>query len=89
MSGIFGILCSSDRATDHRLARELAITLLHPSRIRGREAVARAIHDGEQIHVLEQAGSVRRRSIREYAPRVGFSAEQALQIINAAPKLYW
>jgi hypothetical protein len=27
-------------------------------------------------------------SIREYAQLVGFSAEEALQIINAAPKLY-
>ena len=27
-------------------------------------------------------------SIREYAQLIGFSAEEALQIINAAPKLY-
>ncbi len=27
-------------------------------------------------------------SIREYAQLVGFSAEEAMQIINAAPKLY-
>ncbi|MBL9017292.1 MAG: hypothetical protein JNL83_24100, partial [Myxococcales bacterium] len=27
-------------------------------------------------------------SIREYAQLVGFSAEEALQIINSAPKLY-
>ncbi len=27
-------------------------------------------------------------SIREYAQLIGFSAEEALQVINAAPKLY-
>jgi glutamine phosphoribosylpyrophosphate amidotransferase len=75
MCGIFGILCSSDGATDRQLAREIAISLLHHSRTRGREAVGVAIHDGERI--------------REYARLVGFSAEEALQIINAAPKLYW
>jgi hypothetical protein len=90
MCGIFGIHFSSDRATDRQLARELAISLLHDSKPRGREAVEVAIHDGEQIHVLEQAGSVRWPSIREYAQLLGFSAaEEAPQIINAAPKLYW
>jgi hypothetical protein len=58
MCGIFGVICSSDRAADRQLARELAISLLHHSETRGREAVGVAIHDGEQIHVLKQAGSV-------------------------------
>jgi hypothetical protein len=58
MCGIFGVICSSDRAADRRLVRELAIALLHHSETRGREAVGVAIHDGEQIHVLKQAGSV-------------------------------
>lgn len=71
MCGILAVLCSSDRATDRQLARELALS------------------DGEPIHVLEQGGSVRWPSIRDHAQRVGFSAEQTLQIINAAPKLYW
>ncbi|HZJ63956.1 MAG TPA: hypothetical protein VFD36_10610 [Kofleriaceae bacterium] len=58
MCGIFGVICSSDRPADRQLARELAISLLHHSETRGREAVGVAIHDGEQIHVLKQAGSV-------------------------------
>jgi hypothetical protein len=58
MCGIFGVICSSDREADRRFARELAISLLHHSETRGREAVGVAIHDGEQIHVLKQAGSV-------------------------------
>src|SRR5262245_50697659 len=58
MCGIFGVICSSDRAADRQLARELAISLLHHSETRGREAVGVAIHDGEQIHVLKQGGSV-------------------------------
>jgi glutamine---fructose-6-phosphate transaminase (isomerizing) len=58
MCGIFGVICSSDRAADRQLARELSISLLHHSETRGREAVGVAIHDGAQIHVLKQAGSV-------------------------------
>ncbi|HEX4419338.1 MAG TPA: hypothetical protein VH165_15610 [Kofleriaceae bacterium] len=58
MCGIFGVLCSSDRPADRQLARELAISLLRHSETRGREAVGVAIHDGAQIHVLKQAGSV-------------------------------
>jgi glutamine---fructose-6-phosphate transaminase (isomerizing) len=58
MCGIFGVICSSDRAADRELARALAISLLHHSETRGREAVGVAIHDGAQIHVLKQAGSV-------------------------------
>ena len=58
MCGIFGVICSSDRAADRQLARELAISLLHHSETRGKEAVGVAIHDGEQIHVLKQGGSV-------------------------------
>jgi len=58
MCGIFGVICSSGRPADRRLTRELAIALLHHSETRGREAVGVAIHDGKQIHVLKQAGSV-------------------------------
>jgi glucosamine--fructose-6-phosphate aminotransferase (isomerizing) len=58
MCGIFGVLCSSHRPTDRQLVRELAISLLHHSETRGREAVGVAIHDGSQIHVLKQGGSV-------------------------------
>src|SRR4051794_23990196 len=43
---------------DHQLARALAIALLTFSETRGREAVGLAIHDGERIEVLKQAGSV-------------------------------
>ncbi|HEX2690431.1 MAG TPA: hypothetical protein VHN14_27640, partial [Kofleriaceae bacterium] len=58
MCGIFGVICSSDRADDRQLVRDLAISLLHHSETRGREAVGVAIHDGAQIHVLKQGGSV-------------------------------
>ena len=58
MCGIFGVICSSTQPADRQLVRDLAISLLHHSETRGREAVGIAIHDGEQIHVLKQAGSV-------------------------------
>src|SRR4051812_31249765 len=58
MCGIFGVICSSDRPADRQLVRELAISLLQNSETRGREAVGVAIHDGEHIPVLKQAGSV-------------------------------
>jgi glutamine---fructose-6-phosphate transaminase (isomerizing) len=58
MCGIFGVICSSESASDRELARALAISLLRNSETRGREAVGVAIHDGERIHVLKQAGSV-------------------------------
>ncbi|MEJ7598259.1 MAG: hypothetical protein WKG01_10145 [Kofleriaceae bacterium] len=58
MCGIFGVLCSSDRAADRQLARSLAISLLRHSETRGREAAGIAIHDGERIQVLKQGGSV-------------------------------
>jgi asparagine synthetase B (glutamine-hydrolysing) len=56
MCGIFGVICSSDSATD--LARDLALSLLRFSETRGREAVGMAVHDGERIEVLKQGGSV-------------------------------
>ena len=58
MCGIFGVICSSAEPADRLLVRDLAIALLQSSETRGREAVGVAIHDGEQIHVLKQAGSV-------------------------------
>lgn len=58
MCGIFGVLCSSREVADRQLIRDLAISLLHNSETRGREACGVAIHDGEHIHVLKQAGSV-------------------------------
>jgi hypothetical protein len=58
MCGIFGVICSSDRPADRKLARSLAISLLLHSETRGREAVGLAVHDGTQITVLKQGGSV-------------------------------
>ena len=58
MCGIFGVTCSSDQPADRKLARSLAISLLRHSETRGREAVGIAVHDGSQIHVLKQGGSV-------------------------------
>ncbi|MBA3538825.1 MAG: hypothetical protein H0T79_04295 [Deltaproteobacteria bacterium] len=58
MCGIFGVICSSDRPADRELARALSISLLKNSETRGKEAVGVAIHDGAQIHILKQAGSV-------------------------------
>ncbi len=58
MCGIFGVICASSEPGDRQLARTLAISLLRNSETRGREAVGTAIHDGERIHVLKQAGSV-------------------------------
>lgn len=42
----------------------------------------------EALRRAYEFGKPRWPSIREYAQLVGFSAEEALQIINAAPKLY-
>ena len=58
MCGIFGVVCSSSEPADRQLVRDLAISLLHNSETRGKEACGVAIHDGEQIHVLKQGGSV-------------------------------
>jgi asparagine synthetase B (glutamine-hydrolysing) len=58
MCGIFGVVCSSSEPGDRQLVRDLAISLLHNSETRGKEACGVAIHDGEQIHVLKQGGSV-------------------------------
>lgn len=58
MCGIFGVLCSSPRPDDRALARDLALALLRHSETRGREAAGIAVHDGAQIHVLKQGGSV-------------------------------
>jgi asparagine synthetase B (glutamine-hydrolysing) len=58
MCGIFGVICSSDQQVDRDLARSLAISLLRHSETRGREAAGIAVHDGEQIQVFKQGGSV-------------------------------
>jgi asparagine synthetase B (glutamine-hydrolysing) len=58
MCGIFGVICASEQRTDRELARELAVTLLRHSETRGREACGIAVHDGAQIEVLKQGGSV-------------------------------
>ena len=42
----------------------------------------------EALRARAEYGKPRWPSIREYAQLIGFSAEEALQIINAAPKLY-
>src|SRR5215467_14547583 len=58
MCGIFGIVCASDVTLDRHLARSLALSLLRFSQTRGSEAAGIAVHDGERIEVLKQAGSV-------------------------------
>ena len=55
MCGIFGVISASE---DTALARTLTLSLLRFSETRGREAVGIAVHDGEQIGVLKQGGSV-------------------------------
>jgi len=58
MCGIFGVICTNDGSVDRDLARGLAISLLRHSETRGREAAGIAVHDGTQIQVLKQSGSV-------------------------------
>jgi glutamine---fructose-6-phosphate transaminase (isomerizing) len=58
MCGIFGVISASERPADRELAKSLAVSLLRFSETRGREAVGIAVHDGEQIEVLKQGGSV-------------------------------
>jgi glutamine---fructose-6-phosphate transaminase (isomerizing) len=58
MCGIFGVICTSDDNVDRDLARSLAISLLKHSETRGREAAGIAVHDGEEIQILKQGGSV-------------------------------
>jgi asparagine synthetase B (glutamine-hydrolysing) len=58
MCGIFGVICTNDGTVDRDLARGLAISLLRHSETRGREAAGIAVHDGRQIQVLKQSGSV-------------------------------
>ena len=58
MCGIFGVICASDQQVDRDLARALATSLLRFSETRGREAAGIAVHDGEQIQVFKQGGSV-------------------------------
>jgi asparagine synthetase B (glutamine-hydrolysing) len=58
MCGIFGVICASDLMLDRDLVRALSLSLLRFSQTRGREAAGIAVHDGEHIEVLKQAGSV-------------------------------
>jgi asparagine synthetase B (glutamine-hydrolysing) len=58
MCGIFGVICASDEKVDRDLARALAISLLRHSETRGREAAGIAVHDGTEIQILKQGGSV-------------------------------
>src|SRR6478752_10465232 len=58
MCGIFGVICSSDTQVDRDLVRSLAMSLLRHSETRGREAAGIAVHDGEQIQIFKQGGSV-------------------------------
>jgi len=58
MCGIFGVVCTNDGRVDRELAHDLAISLLRHSETRGREAAGIAVHDGAQIQVLKQSGSV-------------------------------
>jgi hypothetical protein len=46
------------------------------------------IDRAEAVRRSDEYSRPRWRSIREYAQLVGFSAEEALQVINSAPKLY-
>ena len=58
MCGIFGVVCRHASGVDRDLARALAISLLRHSETRGREAAGIAVHDGTEIQVLKQSGSV-------------------------------
>jgi glutamine---fructose-6-phosphate transaminase (isomerizing) len=58
MCGIFGVICAGRGRVDAPLARDLALALLKHSETRGREAAGIAVHDGREIQVLKQGGSV-------------------------------
>jgi glucosamine--fructose-6-phosphate aminotransferase (isomerizing) len=58
MCGIFGVICAGRGRVDAALARDLALALLKHSETRGREAAGIAVHDGREIQVLKQGGSV-------------------------------
>ncbi|MEO8548975.1 MAG: hypothetical protein ABI678_03355, partial [Kofleriaceae bacterium] len=51
-------MCRHQNGVDRDLARALAISLLKHSETRGREAAGIAVHDGTEIQVLKQGGSV-------------------------------
>ena len=58
MCGIFGVVCGKDEALDPEFAGGVVRQLLRFSETRGREAAGLAVHNGERIEVLKQAGSV-------------------------------
>src|SRR5688500_15047665 len=58
MCGIFGIVCGLESGVSAAQAGEWARALLEASKTRGREAAGLAVHNGDRIEVLKQAGSV-------------------------------
>ena len=58
MCGIFGVVYGRDASFDASFAGSVVETLFRCSEARGREAAGLAVHDGESIQVLKQAGSV-------------------------------
>src|SRR5687767_7417644 len=57
MCGIFGVVSGQDDALDPEFAGGVVVSLLRFSETRGREAAGLAVHNGEKIEVLKQAGS--------------------------------
>jgi glucosamine--fructose-6-phosphate aminotransferase (isomerizing) len=58
MCGIFGIVCRRESSLSSDHAARLVKGLLEASKTRGREAAGLAVHNGDAIEVLKQAGSV-------------------------------
>ena len=58
MCGIFGIVCRRESSLSSAHAGRLVKSLLEASKTRGREAAGIAVHNGDAIEVLKQAGSV-------------------------------
>src|SRR3569832_1849455 len=58
MCGIFGVVCRHASGVARALARAPAPSPPRPPATRGREAAGTAAHDGTEIQVLKQSGSV-------------------------------
>jgi len=58
MCGIFGAVIAPDENISPEFVRSVAARLFRFSETRGREAAGIAVHDGDSIRVLKQAGSV-------------------------------
>ncbi len=92
MCGIFGIVCRPDSGVSSDQAARLVRSLLEASRARGKEAAGIAVHNGESIEVLKQAGSVEdllanprfaallERSLSSFETRKASGSGQALAI---------